>query len=79
MLTASGLSKAYRKRPVVRDFSFQLDQGEVVGLLGPNGAGKTTCFYMVVGLVAADAGRIMLDDEDITVQPMHLRAQHGIG
>ena len=79
MLLASGLSKAYRKRPVVRDFSFQLDQGEVVGLLGPNGAGKTTCFYMVVGLVAADAGRIMLDDEDITVQPMHLRAQHGIG
>ena len=79
MLTASGLSKAYRKRPVVRDFSFQLDQGEVVGLLGPNGAGKTTCFYMVVGLVAADAGRIMLDDEDITVQPMHLRARHGIG
>ncbi len=79
MLTATGLSKAYRKRPVVRDFSFQLDQGEVVGLLGPNGAGKTTCFYMVVGLVAADAGRIMLDDEDITVQPMHLRAQHGIG
>ncbi len=79
MLVASGLSKAYRKRPVVRDFSFQLDQGEVVGLLGPNGAGKTTCFYMVVGLVAADAGRIMLDDEDITVQPMHLRAQHGIG
>ena len=79
MLTASGLSKSYRKRPVVRDFSFQLDQGEVVGLLGPNGAGKTTCFYMVVGLVAADAGRIMLDDEDITVQPMHLRAQHGIG
>ena len=79
MLTASGLSKAYRKRPVVRDFSFQLDQGEVVGLLGPNGAGKTTCFYMVVGLVAADAGRIMLDDDDITVQPMHLRAQHGIG
>ncbi|MEO7916311.1 MAG: LPS export ABC transporter ATP-binding protein [Dokdonella sp.] len=79
MLTATGLSKAYRKRTVVRDFSFQLDQGEVVGLLGPNGAGKTTCFYMVVGLVAADAGRIMLDEEDVTEQPMHLRAQHGIG
>lgn len=79
MLTANGLRKSYRNRPVVRDFSFQLEQGEVVGLLGPNGAGKTTCFYMVVGLVAADAGTILLDDDDITEQPMHSRAKRGIG
>ena len=62
MLVAEGLRKRYRSREVVRDFGLQLNAGEVVGLLGPNGAGKTTCFYMIVGLVAADAGRILLDD-----------------
>ena len=79
MLHAQGLRKRYRAREVVRDFSFRLDPGEVVGLLGPNGAGKTTCFYLVVGLVAADAGRIALDDRDITALPMHVRARLGVG
>ena len=79
MLHAQGLRKRYRAREVVRDFSFRLDPGEVVGLLGPNGAGKTTCFYIVVGLVAADAGRIALDDRDITALPMHVRARLGVG
>ncbi len=79
MLIAQGLSKRYKKRDVVTDFSFDLKPGEVVGLLGPNGAGKTTCFYMVVGLVAADAGAILLDQQDITSQAMHERARLGIG
>ena len=79
MLHAQGLRKRYRARDVVRDFSFRLDPGEVVGLLGPNGAGKTTCFYLVVGLVAADAGRIQLDQRDITALPMHVRARLGLG
>jgi lipopolysaccharide export system ATP-binding protein len=63
----------------VRDFGLTLDAGEVVGLLGPNGAGKTTCFYMIVGLVAADAGRIVLDGRDITAEPMYARAKLGVG
>ena len=79
MLHAQGLRKRYRAREVVRDFSFRLDPGEVVGLLGPNGAGKTTVFYLVVGLVAADAGRIALDERDITALPMHVRARLGVG
>jgi len=79
MLSASALGKRYKKREVVRDFGFELHPGEVVGLLGPNGAGKTTCFYMVVGLVACDSGRILLDGEDITALPMHLRARRGVG
>ncbi len=79
MLTASGLQKSYRGRPVVRNFEFSLDQGEIVGLLGPNGAGKTTCFYMIVGLIPADAGSVRLDGEDITSLPMHLRARRGVG
>ena len=79
MLTAQGLQKSFRSRQVVQDFGFEIRQGEVVGLLGPNGAGKTTCFYMVVGLIEADAGRITLDGEDITGLPMHLRARKGIG
>ena len=79
MLEARGLAKRYRQRTVVRDFSFRLDKGEVVGLLGPNGAGKTTCFYMVVGLVPADAGKITLEDRDITQLPMHARARLGVG
>jgi lipopolysaccharide export system ATP-binding protein len=79
MLTARGLKKRYRAREVVRDFSFDLNPGEVVGLLGPNGAGKTTCFYMVVGLIAADAGQIRLDQHDLTPLPMHARARLGVG
>jgi lipopolysaccharide export system ATP-binding protein len=79
MLTAQGLRKRYKAREVVRDFGMHVAEGEVVGLLGPNGAGKTTCFYMIVGLVPADAGSIRLDGEDITRQPMHERALRGIG
>ena len=79
MLVAEGLRKRYGSREVVRDFGLTLDAGEVVGLLGPNGAGKTTCFYMIVGLVPADEGRIELDGRDITAEPMHLRARRGVG
>src|SRR2546430_10139602 len=78
-LQATGLAKSYRSRQVVRDLSLELERGEVVGLLGPNGAGKTTAFYMIVGLVPCDAGRIRLDDTDITLLPMHRRAQLGLG
>ena len=79
MLVAQGLRKAYRSREIVRDFGLTLDAGEVVGLLGPNGAGKTTCFYMIVGLVPTDAGRIVLDGTDITSEPMYIRAKRGVG
>jgi lipopolysaccharide export system ATP-binding protein len=79
MLVAKGLRKSYRSREVVRDFGLTLDAGEVVGLLGPNGAGKTTCFYMIVGLVPADAGQILLDGKDITGDPMYVRAKYGVG
>ncbi|KAF1712963.1 LPS export ABC transporter ATP-binding protein [Pseudoxanthomonas sacheonensis] len=79
MLSAQGLRKHYRQREVVADFGLTLDAGEVVGLLGPNGAGKTTCFYMIVGLVAADAGKIELDGRDITAEPMYKRAKLGVG
>ncbi|MGH8173280.1 MAG: ATP-binding cassette domain-containing protein, partial [Rhodanobacteraceae bacterium] len=79
MLSASGLQKSFRGRNVVRGFEFTLHAGEIVGLLGPNGAGKTTCFYMIVGLIPADAGTIRLDEIDITELPMHARARLGIG
>jgi lipopolysaccharide export system ATP-binding protein len=78
-LKATGLAKSYKSRQVVRDLSLELASGEVVGLLGPNGAGKTTAFYMIVGLVPCDAGRIILGDEDVTLLPMHRRAQLGLG
>ncbi|ROR29759.1 LPS export ABC transporter ATP-binding protein [Inmirania thermothiophila] len=78
-LEAEGLVKRYRGRKVVDGVSLRVGPGEAVGLLGPNGAGKTTSFYMIVGLVAADAGRILLDGEDITRRPMHLRARAGLG
>ena len=78
-LGADQIAKAYGGRQVVRGVSMSISQGEVVGLLGPNGAGKTTCFYMIVGLVRADAGRILADGEEITRLPMYLRArEHGI-
>lgn len=79
MLVAQGLRKRYKQREVVKDFGLNLQAGEVVGLLGPNGAGKTTCFYMIVGLVSADAGRIELDGQDITAEPMYRRAKLGVG
>ena len=79
MLSARGLRKRYQSREVVHSFALDLSAGEVVGLLGPNGAGKTTCFYMIVGLVPADAGSITLDGEDITALPMHERARRGVG
>ncbi len=78
-LEAKKLEKTYRGRKVVRGVSFQVRYGEVVGLLGPNGAGKTTSFYMVVGLVKPDHGRVTLDGADITRMPMYRRAQNGIG
>ncbi len=79
ILTASNLAKSYKRRPVVRDVSIEIASGEVIGLLGPNGAGKTTCFYMIVGLVDSDAGKITLADEDLSSSSMHERARKGIG
>ena len=78
-LSAQNLVKRYRRREVVRGVSIGLDRGEVVGLLGPNGAGKTTAFYMIVGLVPADGGRIELNGEDVTRLPVHVRARRGLG
>ncbi len=78
-LTAHQLVKRYRDRQVVDGFSLEVGSGEIVGLLGPNGAGKTTSFYMIVGLIPCDKGQIMLDDQDITAYPMHIRARLGIG
>jgi lipopolysaccharide export system ATP-binding protein len=78
-LKAEGLTKTYGGRTVVRDVRLELSAGEVVGLLGPNGAGKTTTFGMVVGLVGADAGRVLLDGQDVTSDPMYIRARKGIG
>jgi len=79
LLEARNLAKAYGKRPVVKDVSISVKQGEIVGLLGPNGAGKTTCFYMIIGLVVQDGGTITVDGEDITALPMHGRARRGLG
>jgi lipopolysaccharide export system ATP-binding protein len=79
VLRATGLAKSYKSRPVVSDLSLHVENGEVVGLLGPNGAGKTTAFYMIVGLIPCDAGRIHLDERDLTLLPMHRRAQLGLG
>jgi len=78
-LAVVSIAKSYDKRAVLSDVSLSVGRGEVVGLLGPNGAGKTTCFYSVMGLVKPDAGRIMLDGEDITSLPMYRRAILGIG
>ena len=78
-LRTENLTKSYGGRTVVRDVSLTVTSGEVVGLLGPNGAGKTTTFYLVVGLTAPDRGRVVLNDEDVTHDPMYLRARKGIG
>jgi len=79
LLAAEALRKSYRNRQVVRDLSLEIRTGEVVGLLGPNGAGKTTAFYMIVGLVPADGGRILIDEADITAHSIDQRARLGIG
>lgn len=78
-LAAVSLQKSFKQKRVVKSVSFSVKTGEVVGLLGPNGAGKTTSFYMVVGLLFPQSGQVLLDGEDITQLPMHLRAQRGIG
>lgn len=78
-LTASNLAKSYKGRAVVEDVSITIESGQIVGLLGPNGAGKTTCFYMIIGIVPQDKGRIVIDDTEITHLPMHGRAAKGIG
>ncbi|KAA8979777.1 LPS export ABC transporter ATP-binding protein [Halospina sp. K52047b] len=78
-LEALNLAKSYRRHPVVMDVSLSIQSGQIAGLLGPNGAGKTTCFYMIVGLVPHDRGRIRIDDRDVTHLPMHGRARAGIG
>src|SRR5690554_470892 len=78
-LSANGLIKSYKGRKVVKGISLEVNQGEIVGLLGPNGAGKTTSFYMIVGLIKPNGGRIFLDNEEITKFPMYKRAQRGIG
>jgi lipopolysaccharide export system ATP-binding protein len=79
LLRVEGLAKKYRSRQVVKDLSLEVSRGEVVGLLGPNGAGKTTAFYMIVGLVPTDAGRIVLDGQDVSRLPVHRRARLGLG
>jgi lipopolysaccharide export system ATP-binding protein len=78
LLKAEGLKKRYKTRTVVKDVSLEVNSGEVVGLLGPNGAGKTTCFYMIVGLVAADGGSIQLDGQELTHMPIYRRAHLGL-
>lgn len=78
-LSAKGLVKAYRKRKVVNEVDVSVTQGEIVGLLGPNGAGKTTTFYMMVGLISPDSGRVFLDREELTKVPMYQRARRGVG
>ena len=79
ILRAEHLIKKYNRRPVVQDVSIHVRAGEVVGLLGPNGAGKTTSFFIIVGAIAPDAGQIFLNEEEITHQPMYVRARKGIG
>lgn len=79
ILHAESLYKSFKSRQVVKGISFGLESGEIVGLLGPNGAGKTTAFYMLVGLIRCDRGRILLDDRDLTDLPMHQRARLGLG
>jgi lipopolysaccharide export system ATP-binding protein len=79
MLKAENLHKSYRKKEVVRGVSIEVEPGQVVGLLGPNGAGKTTCFYMIVGLIPTDKGRITVDDVDITHKPVNVRSGLGVG
>ena len=78
MLSAQNLAKNFKGRDVVKDVTIEISQSQIVGLLGPNGAGKTTCFYMIVGLIQADSGRVLLDQKDMTQLPIHDRARHGL-
>ncbi len=78
-LKALNLAKSYKGRKVVSDTSMEVRSGEIIGLLGPNGAGKTTSFYMIIGLIRADHGKVYIDNEDITKAPMHVRARKGLG
>ena len=78
-LVVTNIGKSYKKRPVVRSISLQIQKGEAVGLLGPNGAGKTTCFYMISGLITPDYGKVLLNNKDITKLPIYKRAKAGIG
>ena len=78
MLSVHNLAKSFKGKDVVKDVSIEISQSQIVGLLGPNGAGKTTCFYMIVGLIQADRGRIFLDQKDMTKLPIHDRARHGL-
>ena len=78
-LVVQNLQKSFKKRPVVKNFSLEIESGEVIGLLGPNGAGKTTSFYMIVGLIAADAGSVTLDGQELRHLPIHERARLGVG
>lgn len=78
-LSARHLAKSYKSRQVVSDVSLDVSTGQIVGLLGPNGAGKTTTFYMITGLVPLDKGQIFIDDNELTLQPMHVRARQGVG
>ncbi len=79
VLRAENLAKTYRGLPVVQDVTLSIQGGQVAGLLGPNGAGKTTCFYMIVGSIRGDSGKILIDDQDLSSLPMHERARQGIG
>ena len=79
ILSIQDISKRYKFREVVKTISLEITSGEVVGLLGPNGAGKTTAFYIIVGLISADKGRILLDEQNLTTLPMHKRAELGLG
>lgn len=78
-LRVVSLRKSYRKRPVIRDVSLDLNRGEVVALLGPNGSGKTTCFYAIAGLITAEGGQVLIDGRDVTLLPMYRRARLGLG
>ena len=78
-LVVQNLQKSFKKRQVVKSFSLEIESGEVIGLLGPNGAGKTTSFYMIVGLIAADAGSVTLDGQELRHLPIHERARLGVG
>ena len=79
VLTARNLAKSFNGRKVVEDTSLTVKSGQIVGLLGPNGAGKTTSFYMIIGMIKPDAGQVTLDDDDLTRDPMHIRARKGLG
>ena len=78
-LSVKKISKSYNSSQVVSNVSIEVNTGEIIGLLGPNGAGKTTCFYMMMGLIAVDAGRVEIDGEDVTMLPMYQRARLGVG